>query len=70
MHIALYAYAFLESTLVEFWEMGCSIVGCARSISGGATIATEDHDLPQECLLNRFVEIFEVFEVTSNNHKS
>ena len=47
-----------EYTLVEFWEMGCSIVGCVLSISKGAAIAIEDHGLPQECSLDVFVKIF------------
>ena len=50
--------------------MGCSIVQCAYSISGGVDIAAEDHGLPRECLLNRFVKIIEVFEITPNNNTS
>ena len=57
-------------TLVAFWEMGCIIVQCAPSISGGAAIFGEDHGLSQECVLNRFIKIIEVSEKMSNNNKS
>ena len=50
--------------------MGCSTVRCARSISKGAGIATEDLGLPQEYLLDHFVKIIKLFEETSTDNKS
>ena len=51
--------------------MGCSIVSWIHSISGGVAIAEKKkHGLPQECLLDRFVKIIEVVEVTVDTNAS